>query len=55
VIPDLLGGGKTMYMGNLLSEQFLKARDWPFGASLCVMMLSIVIFVSLVVRRRSDP
>lgn len=55
VIPDLLGGGKTMYMGNLLSEQFLKARDWPFGASLCVIMMSVVIFVSLIFRGRSDP
>ena len=53
VIPDLLGGGKTMYMGNLLSEQFLKARDWPFGASLCVIMMSVVIFVSLIFRRRT--
>ncbi|MES2962875.1 MAG: ABC transporter permease, partial [Bdellovibrionota bacterium] len=34
LIPDLLGGAKTMLAGNLISEQFLKARDWPFGSSL---------------------
>lgn len=54
VIPDLLGGGKSMYMGNLLSEQFLKARDWPFGASLCICMMIVIGLFSLVVRRRAS-
>lgn len=53
VIPDLLGGGKTMYIGNLLSEQFLKARDWPFGASLCVLMMLVISLFSILVRRRA--
>ena len=52
IIPDLLGGGKTMYIGNLLAEQFLKARDWPFGASLCVLMMLVIALFSIVFRRR---
>ena len=36
-IPDLLGGAKAMLVGNLIAEQFLKARDWPFGAALSVL------------------
>jgi len=55
VIPDLLGGGKTMYVGNLLAEQFLKARDWPFGASLSVLMMSVVGIFSLLIRRVARP
>lgn len=43
VIPDLLGGAKTMYLGNLISEQFLKSRDWPFGAALSVGMVGILL------------
>lgn len=39
VIPDLLGGAKTMLWGNLITEQFLKARDWPLGAALAVTLL----------------
>jgi spermidine/putrescine transport system permease protein len=54
VIPDLLGGGKTMYIGNLLSEQFLKARDWPFGASLCVLMMLVIGLFSMLFRRRAS-
>ena len=42
VIPDLLGGAKTMLAGNLISEQFLKARDWPFGATLATELIVIL-------------
>ncbi len=42
VIPDLMGGGRTMYLGNLLADQFLKARDWPFGAAICVSAVMLV-------------
>ncbi len=46
VIPDLLGGAKTMLAGNLISEQFLKARDWPFGAALAIELIVILAMVS---------
>lgn len=45
LIPDLLGGAKTMLAGNLISEQFLKARDWPFGSSLSVVLMVFLSFV----------
>lgn len=51
VIPDLLGGAKTMLAGNLISEQFLKARDWPFGAALSVILILFLAFAILVLRR----
>ena len=39
MIPDLLGGAKTMLLGNLITEQFLKVRDWPFGAALAMLLI----------------
>ena len=51
VIPDLLGGAKTMLTGNLISEQFLKARDWPFGSALSVLLL-LVLLISIAFIRR---
>ena len=39
IIPELLGGGKTVMVGNLIRDQFLKARDWPFGAVLAIAMI----------------
>lgn len=32
-VSDLLGGAKQMLVGNLIQNQFLKVRDWPFGAA----------------------
>ncbi|MBI5139489.1 ABC transporter permease [Candidatus Nomurabacteria bacterium] len=43
VIPDLLGGAKTMLVGNLITEQFLKTRDWPFGSALSFVLIFTVI------------
>jgi spermidine/putrescine transport system permease protein len=47
VIPDLLGGAKTMLMGNLITDQFLKARDWPFGSALSLLLI-LFVMLSLV-------
>ena len=43
VIPDLLGGARTMMIGNLITEQFLKTRDWPFGAALSCLLIGVVV------------
>ena len=40
-IVDLLGGGKIMILGNLIKNQFLTARNWPFGAAISVFLLII--------------
>lgn len=51
VIPDLLGGSQSMYVGSLITETFLKTRDWPFGSALSsflvlAAMLSFVFVLS---------
>lgn len=50
VIPDLLGGARTMLIGNLMTEQFLKTRDWPFGSALAVLLVSAVLLSLLLLR-----
>jgi spermidine/putrescine transport system permease protein len=44
VVPDILGGAKTVLIGNVIRNQFLTARDWPFGsaASMILMLLTMV-------------
>ncbi len=42
IVPELLGGGKTVMVGNLIRDQFLVARNWPFGA---VLALSVIVFL----------
>jgi spermidine/putrescine transport system permease protein len=47
--PDLLGGGKSVMLGNLVQNQFTTARDWPFGsaASLVLMLASALLLAGL--------
>ena len=40
-IIDILGGGKAMILGNLIKNQFLTARNWPFGAAISVFLVII--------------
>lgn len=41
-ITDLLGGAKDLLIGNLIKNQLLDARDWPFGAALSTIMTLIM-------------
>jgi spermidine/putrescine transport system permease protein len=41
VIPDLLGGGKTVMLGSLIQQQFLQSRDWPFGSAIAFMAMGL--------------
>ena len=43
VTPELLGGSKSMMIGNLIQAQFGAARNWPFGAALAFALLAIVL------------
>jgi len=47
IVPDLLGGAKVMMIGNLIEQQFLSARNWPFGSALSVMIM-LVMFTMIV-------
>lgn len=47
VVPDVMGGAKSMLLGNLIQNQFLSARDWPFGsaATLLLILFSLVLMM----------
>ncbi|MGI6263414.1 MAG: ABC transporter permease, partial [Succiniclasticum sp.] len=42
-----MGGAKSALVGNLIQNQFLSARDWPFGSALSIMLaiLSLVLII----------
>lgn len=40
--PDLLGGSKTIMIGNVVQNQFTAARDWPFGAACSLVLMGLV-------------
>jgi len=52
ITPDLLGGAKTVMVGNLIQSQFLTARDWPFGSALSMVLMAMVLIATLVYFRK---
>jgi spermidine/putrescine transport system permease protein len=53
--PDLLGGGKTVLIGNLIQDQFTTARDWPFGAAASLVLMALVMaLLMFLIRRRGE-
>ena len=47
VVPDVMGGAKSALVGNLIQNQFLSARDWPFGSALSIVLavLSLLLII----------
>ena len=55
VIPSILGGGKTLMFGNIVSNQFLDAGNIPFGSALAVSLMVGVTIIALVGRKWIAP
>ena len=46
--PDLLGGAKTFMIGSLIDEQFRGSQgNWPFGAAVSMVLMTLVLIVLL--------
>lgn len=41
-VADLLGGAKNLLLGNIIRNQFLVVRDWPFGAAFSLALIGIM-------------
>jgi ABC-type spermidine/putrescine transport system permease subunit I len=54
VIPQILGGGKTLMVGNVIADQFLGIGDYPFGAALAIVLTIIVMVVLVILRGRGS-
>jgi spermidine/putrescine transport system permease protein len=53
VVPDILGGAKTMLIGNVIRNQFLTARDWPFGAAASMILMVMTMVLTLYYTRKA--
>ena len=42
-VPDLVGGTSSLMIGNVIKQQFLDSRDWPFGSVLSLMLTLAVL------------
>lgn len=53
VIPDLLGGAKEVFLGNVMVSQFFVMQDWPFGSALAGLLSSVLLLTLFGVNRWS--
>ena len=42
ITPDLLGGARSMMIGNLIQHEYLVVRDWPLGSAVSFVLMAIV-------------
>lgn len=48
VTPDLLGGAKSIMIGNVIYSQFMSARDYPFGSAVSFVLMAVMLIGTLV-------
>ncbi len=48
ITPELLGGGKSLMIGNLINLQFGQGRNWPFGSAIALILM-VMVMISLFV------
>lgn len=54
-VADILGGARHLLVGNVIKNQFLDARDWPFGAAASILLtaaMALLLFAHRLARRR---
>jgi spermidine/putrescine transport system permease protein len=54
ITPDLLGGARSMMVGNLIQDQFAVARDQPFGSAIAFLLTFVVLALLLASLRSSE-
>ncbi|MCB8951275.1 MAG: ABC transporter permease [Ardenticatenales bacterium] len=47
VTPDLMGGARVSLVGNLLQQQFMTVRDWPFGSAISFILMAIMLAAAI--------
>lgn len=58
ITPYLLGGGQNMMLGTFIQQEFLVARDWPFGSALSFGLMGTVLLLWFLLGRtfvEKDP
>jgi spermidine/putrescine transport system permease protein len=54
VVPQILGGGKEMYVGNLIAAQFKESRNYPYGAAISTALVILTLAALVFIRRRKE-
>ena len=51
VIPDLLGGGNVLMIGNVLYGEFNANQDWPVASAVAIALLLVLVVPMMIYQR----
>jgi spermidine/putrescine transport system permease protein len=54
ITPDLLGGARSMMIGNLIQHEYLVVRDWPLGSAVSFVLMAIVMVAVMAYYRHAS-
>jgi spermidine/putrescine transport system permease protein len=57
IIPNILGGGKYVFVGNVIGDQFNQAQNQPFGSAMSITLmavLSVFVVVYILFARKEE-
>jgi putrescine transport system permease protein len=54
VIPDLLGGSRTLMMGKTLWQEFFNNRDWPVASAVAIVLLLFLVVPIVIFQRQLE-
>lgn len=52
-IPNVLGGARSILLGNIIQNQFLVLENWPQGAATSTILTAVLLFLLFIYRRHS--
>ena len=44
-VADILGGGNSDVIGNLIERQFQSGNNWPLGAALSIILIVVTLIL----------
>lgn len=54
ITPDLLGGARSMMIGNLIQHEYLVVRDWPLGSAVSFVLMAVVMAAVVLYYRQAS-
>ena len=54
ITPAILGGGKSLMIGNLIQLQFGQSRNWPLGSAIALVLMAMVLISLLYYLRHGE-
>ena len=54
VIPELLGGSRTLMMGKTLWNEFFSNRDWPVASAVAIVLLLTLVVPIVIFQRQAE-